>query len=111
VKVGGARGAVRRGGTQQQEENLCLPTDADYTEHNETKDIFAMLSKSGDITPQHSTVFARCPKNFPVADMVTNSGQLLNITIKIVRGWPRFWTRLVFVKGRKENWISISVFL
>jgi hypothetical protein len=76
---------VSRGGLFQvklvrgeQEQELCLPANAEYKEDNETKDINYILANS---TRNQPTVFARCPKNFPVADMVTSSGQLLNTTI------------------------------
>jgi hypothetical protein len=39
------------------------------------------MAKSAASTPQQRAVFARCTKNFPIADMVTSSGQLLNLTI------------------------------
>jgi hypothetical protein len=40
-----------------------------------------LLAKSAASTPQQRAVFARCPNGFPVADMVTSSGLLLNMTV------------------------------
>jgi hypothetical protein len=65
---------------EQEQTNFDLPIDAEYMEANE-QEIFALLAKSATSTPQQRAVFARCTKNFPVADMVTSSGQLLNMTI------------------------------
>jgi hypothetical protein len=74
------RGAVGRG--EKKREKLDLPIDAEYTTTPLDKQgILAILEKSADSTPQRPTVFVRCPKNFPVADMVSSSGQLLNMTI------------------------------
>jgi hypothetical protein len=74
------RGAVRRG--EKKQTQLRLPTNAEYEEDNETKGIYNILKKTAkSSTRKRRTVFARCPKNFPVAGMVTSNGQLLNMTI------------------------------
>jgi hypothetical protein len=66
---------------EQQEEQLHLPRDAEWNPEATEEIIIGLLEKSAASTPQQRAVFARCPKGFAVADMVTSSGQLLNPTI------------------------------
>jgi hypothetical protein len=68
-------------GEQQQQEQLHLPRDAEWNPEATKEIIIGLLEKSAASTPQQRAVFARCPKGFAVADMVTSSGQLLNPTI------------------------------
>jgi hypothetical protein len=69
------------GEQQKQQEQLHLARDAEWNPEATKEIIIGLLEKSAASTPQQRAVFARCPKGFAVADMVTSSGQLLNPTI------------------------------
>jgi hypothetical protein len=59
---------------------LHLSEDAELKPVATKEDIHSILRRASSTRKQRPT-FARCPKNFSVADMVTSSRQLLNITI------------------------------
>jgi hypothetical protein len=65
---------------QQEQEQLHLARDAEWNPEATEEIIIGLLAKSAASTPQQRAVFERCPSGFPVADMVTSSGQLLNMT-------------------------------
>jgi hypothetical protein len=73
------RGAVRRG--EKKQSSFVCQLMQNIQKDKETKGIHTILKKSAASTRKQPTVFARCPKNFHVADMVTSNGLLLNMTI------------------------------
>jgi hypothetical protein len=59
---------------------LYMSRDAELI-HKATKPMIHAILRKASSTRKKRPTFARCPKKFPVADMVTSSGQLLNMTI------------------------------
>jgi hypothetical protein len=60
---------------------LNLSNDSELKPECTKEEIHSILGRAFSTRKQQRPTFARCPKNFPVADMVTSSGQLLDMTV------------------------------